>query len=195
MPVVRWRVTHARHATWNQAASSVAWTQGGANGSGDRESIRRAVVRVNAAPGQTVSFDLTALAQEWVSSPAGNLGLLLRPTLPGNNATMTYRFASADHWDPAWRPQLVVTYSSGTASSLGRLAGHASLAQQEAAPEATRPFTQVWRSYYHAAVQRVAVRVQDGASGANQVHYLLADHLGSTNVSYRSDGGNTVARR
>lgn len=55
------RVTWLRRATWNQAASGVAWTQGGANGSGDRESALRSVVRVNAAPGQTVAFDLTAL--------------------------------------------------------------------------------------------------------------------------------------
>jgi hypothetical protein len=32
-------------------------------------------------------------------------------------------------------------------------------------------------------------------SGANQVHYLFADHLGSSNVSYRSDGGQTVTQR
>jgi len=39
------------------------------------------------------------------------------------------------------------------------------------------------------------LRVQDGATGANQVHYLFADHLGSSNVSHRSDGGQTVTQR
>jgi RHS repeat-associated protein len=181
-------------ATWNQAASGVAWTQGGANGAGDRESARRSVVRVNAAPGQTVAFDLTALVQEWVSNPSGNRGLLLRPTLPVNNATMTYRFASANHSDPAWRPRLVVTYTGGQAYNPGRPPGHASLSMQ-AAPEATPPANHTWRSYYHAAGRRVAMRVQDGTTGANQVHYLFADHLGSSNVTYNTANGVSTAQR
>jgi YD repeat-containing protein len=45
------------------------------------------------------------------------------------------------------------------------------------APEATPPANHTWRSYYHAAGRRVATRVQDGSTGANQVHYLFADHL------------------
>ena len=183
-------------ATWNQATSSVAWTTAGANGSGDREGARRATARVNAAPGGTVSFDLTALAQEWVSSPAGNRGLLLRPTLPVNNMTMTYRFASLDHWDPAWRPKLVVTYTSGGQAhgSAGRVSGHASLAQQPF-PEATPPANHTWRSYYHAAGRRVAMRVQDGTTGANQVHYLFADHLGSTHVTYNTANSTATVQR
>ena len=40
-----------------------------------------------------------------------------------------------------------------------------------------------------------SVRVQDGTTGANQIHYLFADHLGSSSVSYRSDGGQTVTQR
>ena len=39
------------------------------------------------------------------------------------------------------------------------------------------------------------MRVQDGTTGADQVHYLFADHLGSSSVSYRSDGGQTVTQR
>jgi hypothetical protein len=39
------------------------------------------------------------------------------------------------------------------------------------------------------------VWISDGTTGANQVHYLFADHLGSSNVSYRSDGGQTVTQR
>ncbi len=169
----------------------------------------RATARVNAAPGGTVSFNVTGLAQEWVSSPAGNRGLLLRPTLPSNNMTMTYRFASLDHGDPAWRPKLVVTYTTGGQANgaTGRVAGHASLAQQPQ-PEATPPANQVWRSYYHAAGRRVAtpalatersagasVRVHDGTTGANQVHYLFADHLGSTNVTYNTANSTSTAQR
>ena len=121
--------------------------------------------------------------------------MLLRPTLPVNNATMTYRFASVDHWDANWRPKLVVTYTGGgQAYNSGRPPGHASLAMQPAS-EATPPANHTWRSYYHAAGRRVALRVQDGVTGANQFHYLFADHLGSSSVSYRSDGGQTVTQR
>ncbi len=183
-------------ATWKQATSSVAWTTPGANGSDDRAITRSATARVNAGPGGTVSFALTSLAQEWVNSPAGNQGLLLRPTLPINNMTMTYRFASLDRWDPAWRPKLVVTYTSGGQANgaTGRVAGHASLASQPQ-PEATPPANQVWRSYYHAAGRRVAMRVQDGVTGGNQVHYLFADHLGSTNVAYNTANSTATAQR
>jgi hypothetical protein len=144
-------------SVWNQAASDVALTQQGANGSGDRESARRATVRVNTAPGGTVSIDLTGPAQEWVSSPAGNRGLLLRPTLPVNSMTLTYRFASANHGTAGWRPKLVVGYTvpGEEQGATGRVAGHASLAMQPA-PEANPPANQVWRSYYHAAGRRVA---------------------------------------
>ncbi len=183
-------------ATWKQATSSVAWTTPGANGSDDRAITRSATARVNAGPGGTVSFDLANLAQDWVSSPAGNRGLLLRPTLPVNSMTMTYRFASLDHGDPAWRPKLVVTYTTGGQANgaTGRVAGHASLAQQPQ-PEATPPANHTWRSYYHAAGRRVAMRVQDGSTGANQVHYLFADHLGSTNVTYNTANSSSTAQR
>ena len=108
---------------------------------------------------------------------------------------MTYRFASANHWTAAWRPKLVVSYTlpGQEQGGSGRGAGHASLALQPA-PEATPPANHTWRSYYHAAGRRVAaMRVQDGVTGANQVHYLFADHLGSTNVSV--GGGQTVTQR
>ena len=39
------------------------------------------------------------------------------------------------------------------------------------------------------------MRVQNGSTGANQVHYLFADHLSSSNVSHRGDGGQTVTQR
>jgi len=76
----------------------------------------------------------------------------------------------------------------------GRPPDHASLAMQ-LAPEATPPANHTWRSYYHAAGRRVALRVQDGVTGTNHVHYLFADHLGSSSVSYRGDGGQTVPQR
>jgi RHS repeat-associated protein len=52
------------------------------------------------------------------------------------------------------------------------------------------PSGQVWRSYYFQGATRLAMRVQvNGVT--DQVYYLLTDHLGSTTVSYRSDGVDT----
>jgi hypothetical protein len=52
------------------------------------------------------------------------------------------------------------------------------------------PTGQVWKSYYFQEATRLALRVQVNGVG-DQVYYLLTDHLGSTTVSYRSDGGET----
>jgi hypothetical protein len=52
------------------------------------------------------------------------------------------------------------------------------------------PSGQVWTSYYFAGSTRIAMRVQVNGS-SDQVYYFLTDHLGSTTVSYRSDGGET----
>lgn len=85
--------------------------QGGANGAGDRESTRRASMRVNAAVGGTATADLTGLVQEWVSSPAGNQGLLLRPNLTSNTSILQYRFASRDNATATSRLKLTVTHT------------------------------------------------------------------------------------
>jgi RHS repeat-associated protein len=52
------------------------------------------------------------------------------------------------------------------------------------------PSGQVWKNYYFQGAARLALRVQVNGVG-DQVYYLLTDHLGSTTVSYRSDGGET----
>ena len=168
--------------------------EGGASGAGDGKSTRRASMRVNAAAGGTATVDLTTLVQEWVSNPAGNQGMLLRPNLATNTSILQYRFASRDNTTATSRPKLTVTYTTPAqaANPAGRGAGLASPAKQSA-PEATPPANHTWRSYYHAAGRHVVMRVQDGTTSANQVHYLFADHLGSTNVSV--GGGQTVTQR
>ncbi len=49
------------------------------------------------------------------------------------------------------------------------------------------PTGQVWRSYYYAGGQRIAMRVE-GAPSNNGVFYLLSDHLGSTSVTADANG-------
>ena len=55
------------------------------------------------------------------------------------------------------------------------------------------PAGQVWRSYYFVGSARIAMRVQ--VNGSNRPGVLPADRsLGSTTVSYRSDGGRRATR-
>ncbi|MEA3439509.1 MAG: RHS repeat-associated core domain-containing protein, partial [Chloroflexota bacterium] len=77
----------------------------------------------------------------------------------------------------------------------------ASDTQEDAAPvvvmamamsQAAIPEGQVWKSYYYAGSQRVAMRVQEGVT--DEVYYLFSDHLGSTSVSYRVSDGYTITQ-
>jgi RHS repeat-associated protein len=52
--------------------------------------------------------------------------------------------------------------------------------------EESIPSCQVWKTYYFAGSQRVAMRVQDGET--DEVYYLFTDHLGSTSITTDSDG-------
>ena len=57
-----------------------------------------------------------------------------------------------------------------------------------AAMQLTIPEGQVWKTYYYAGSQRVAMLVQDDV-GTDQLYYLFSDHLGSTSVVADSNGG------
>ncbi len=48
-------------------------------------------------------------------------------------------------------------------------------------------------SYYYAGGTRVAMRAGTPITGT--VNYLVGDHLGSSSVSYRADGGQTATQR
>jgi RHS repeat-associated protein len=56
------------------------------------------------------------------------------------------------------------------------------------------PAGQVWRKYYLAGGQRLAMRVRQ--SGQNdKLYYLLTDHLGSTSVSYEPANGQVTQQK
>ena len=57
------------------------------------------------------------------------------------------------------------------------------------------PATEVWRSYYYAGAQRVAMRVQDGTQGTDRKYFLLSDHLGSASVVVDANGQPVASRR
>jgi hypothetical protein len=64
-------------------------------------------------------------------------------------------------------------------------AAHHEKAYQKALLLLTPPTGQVWKSFFFQGATRLALHVQ--VNGVmDQVYYLLADHLGSTTVSYRA---------
>ncbi|MEA3439771.1 MAG: RHS repeat-associated core domain-containing protein, partial [Chloroflexota bacterium] len=84
----------------------------------------------------------------------------------------------------------LITPANAQASELhGETASSAAMAMQTM----SIPEGQVWKTYYYAGSQRVAMRVQDDIGG-DEVYYLLGDHLGSTSVSYRLSDGDTITQ-
>ena len=60
----------------------------------------------------------------------------------------------------------------------------------------TPPSGQIWRSYYYAGTQRIAVRVEGDPTPANNgLFYLLNDQLGSTSVTTDASGNKVAELR
>jgi hypothetical protein len=101
-------------ATWQQRASGVPWSAGGAAGA-DRDYVSAPDVQVIPSfnPGW-VDFDVSTRAQQW-SDHGGNFGWRLSQTTAGGNAKT---FHSSEYTaDPSLRPKLTVVYSSGAPAS------------------------------------------------------------------------------
>jgi len=96
----------AGEATWRLAAAGVPWQTAGANGVGVDRSGKAADTEL-AIASTTVEFDVTELVAKWVADPAANHGVLLRGT---SGIAVQHNLASAEHWNRAVRPQLVVRY-------------------------------------------------------------------------------------
>ncbi|NOZ06487.1 MAG: DNRLRE domain-containing protein [Chloroflexi bacterium] len=99
--------------TWISATNTVLWATAGADGIGtDRVDTADDAVIVD-APNKTYTFDLTNMAQQWVSAPSQNEGLLLI----GAGNTTEYRFYASELGGPeSYRPKLTVSYNLPPAS-------------------------------------------------------------------------------
>jgi hypothetical protein len=95
-------------ATWNQAQAGAPWDTAGAAGAGDIDPAPVGQM-VFSADRAWVNLDVTALAREWISQPAGNFGLLLEASAQG--ATQ-YNLASSQYGWLDYRPKLQVAYSA-----------------------------------------------------------------------------------
>ncbi len=108
-------------ASYRQPRDGSEWTQQGCNGiPTDREgqpSSSREILGTDV----WCSFDVTALAQEWLDSALSNHGVILK--CADYTSTGYYEFASAEHVNEALWPELLVVYEeeeptpTGTASA------------------------------------------------------------------------------
>lgn len=100
--------------TWNQAASGNAWSTPGCNNTtSDRLGVAESSVDT-AGTGLWYAVDLTSLVGDWLSGETANNGVLLAQT---DSVVGMVNLASAENATIAWRPQLVVRYRGGSAST------------------------------------------------------------------------------
>lgn len=129
-------VTHSQ-ATWGLAAVGNPWTVAGANGVGtDRAGAAESSVNATTVL-RWYTFDVTALAQKWVTGSQANNGVMLRGA--SSSSTAVFYFASANNGNAALRPRLVIAYLSGT--------GTQPIPTPSATPTATPPADR--RAYGH----------------------------------------------
>ena len=100
-------------ATWLQTGLGNAWSQPGADFTGDNQAV--VAKTAGDSPGRD-AFDVTSFAQGWASGAVANDGLLLKldDESPSPCTTVTncnyWAYASDDWAEPAFRPTLTITY-------------------------------------------------------------------------------------
>ena len=106
------RAWSERYATWNNAASGVAWGAPGASAPADRGGTVLGTFAVGLGS-QTVTLnpDGVGVVQGWVDNPASNFGLIVADTQMDDGLL----FASNNSATLASRPMLTVTYHAGGA--------------------------------------------------------------------------------
>lgn len=97
--------------TWQQAATGLNWQQPGANGiPQDRSGASQDEEQVEQTA-RWYTWDVTGLAQTWLSDPASNYGVVLKAVA---EPKVLYTFASADYHNPEARPQLSISFWTPT---------------------------------------------------------------------------------
>jgi hypothetical protein len=100
-------------ASWSQADAGSPWDAPGAGAPSDIDLAPFGQLTLS-ADGVWADLNVTALAQEWVSQPANNWGVLLRGI---NQGSVQYNLASSQYSRLDWRPKLQVAYIVPAAGS------------------------------------------------------------------------------
>lgn len=93
-------------ATWLEAIAGQPWQVPGADGVEVDRAALPASSAIVSAPNSSYTFELSALAQQWVSEPMMNNGILLK----GDGNISEYRFFSSNYLIPDQIPVLKVTF-------------------------------------------------------------------------------------
>ncbi|MCF8285173.1 MAG: tandem-95 repeat protein [Sphingobacteriales bacterium] len=106
-------------STWSNYKSSTAWPgSSGASTSGTDYTTANSSTITNTSDkstGSTVTSNITAMAQAWITSSATNLGLLIVPLVSSTGNTRTYSFYSRENTtNNAYKPKLTVEYSTAS---------------------------------------------------------------------------------
>lgn len=97
----------ATSVTWEQATATDAWVQPGAREPGRDRSPNLYASADLQADRSWVSWDITALVQEWVANPTTNYGLMI---LTEGNVSVQYDLASSEWYPGEFRPRLDIEY-------------------------------------------------------------------------------------
>ena len=129
-------------------------------------------------PGQTERWDVAQPHSTW-----GIRGATSSEPANGTSVTMSYSWGG-----PCDHGYVAVAFRSA-ANATPTPTPSPSPTPTSTPTAVVAPSGQIWRSYYFAGSQRIAMRVQgDPLPANNGVFYLLGDHLGSTNVVVDADG-------
>jgi hypothetical protein len=128
------------------------------------------------------TWKVTALVQEWLSSPATNQGLLLNGDATRGRDRFR-RFASTEHADATLRPYLKISYTRAEGAPTST---STSLATTMAAGGSTRDRTAP-------TVSLTAPSAGASVSGTVTVSATAGDNVGVTSVQFRLDGANLGA--
>lgn len=102
------RPWNANEATWVQATASQAWSRSGCDAvPEDRSGDASPEVGIFMAE-TYVSLDVTEIVRAWLNGTAPNNGILVKAS---SGASVEWELASADHANPAFRPQLQVLFT------------------------------------------------------------------------------------
>jgi RHS repeat-associated protein len=115
-------------ATWQRASSATAWTTAG----GDYDTTWKASLNGITNDPEWEGWDVTTPVKGWVSTPANNLGFLLKMR-DEVNQTARAMLLSSEGAEPMLRPTLEVTYLEQTAESTY----YAAATPSQLAPNAT----------------------------------------------------------
>ncbi len=93
---------------WIEASRGYKWAEWGCSRPGSDHAEMPSDGEDLIQVGRWYDFDVTTMAQDWVSSPASNQGVLLKG---GGDVSVQWNFYASEYWQMQFRPKLTITYA------------------------------------------------------------------------------------